>query len=226
MLSKFFIERPKFAIVVSLVIILAGAVSISQLAISMYPEITPPQVRVSAFYPGASADVVEATVAAPIEEQVNGVEDMIYMTSSSSNSGRYSLSVTFKVGTDPDIAAVNVQNRVALATPQLPSEVVQRGVSVRKRSSTMLMVATLSSPNGTYDDVFLGNYAGIYIKDTLARVKARVPEGLLAREAARGAVAVYNAERIRRASGRERDRLLEEAHRNLSASMWGSLFTS
>jgi len=169
-LSKFFIARPKFAVVISLVILLAGAISMTQLPISMYPEITPPQVQISALYPGASADVVEATVAAPIEQQVNGVEDMIYMTSTSSNNGTYSLSVTFKVGTDPDIAAVNVQNRVALATPQLPTEVVQRGVSVRKRSSTMLMVVNLSSPNGTYDDVFLGNYAGIYIKDTLARV--------------------------------------------------------
>ena len=170
MLSRFFIARPKFAIVISLVIILAGSISMTQLPISMYPEITPPEVGISALYPGASADVVEATVAAPIEEQVNGVEDMSYMTSTSSNSGSYSLAVTFKVGTDPDIAAVNVQNRVALATPQLPTEVVQRGVSVRKRSSTMLMVVNLFSPNGTHDDVFLGNYAGIYIKDTLARV--------------------------------------------------------
>ena len=171
MLSRFFISRPKFAIVISLVIVLAGAISISQLPVAMYPEITPPQVRISAFYPGASADVVEATVAAPIEQQVNGVEDMIYMSSTSSNSGAYQLSVTFEVGTDPDIAAVNVQNRVALATSQLPTEVVQRGVSVRKSSSTMLMVVNLYSPNGTYDDVFLGNYAGIYIKDALSRVK-------------------------------------------------------
>lgn len=170
MLSNFFISRPKFAIVISLVIVLAGAITITQLPISMYPEISPPQVQVSAFYPGASAEVIEATVAAPIEQQVNGVEDMIYMSSTSSNSGSYQLSVTFKVGTDPDIAAVNVQNRVALATPQLPSEVVQRGVSVRKSSTSMLMVIALFSPNGTYDDVFLGNYAGIYLKDELARV--------------------------------------------------------
>ena len=171
MISKFFISRPKFAIVISLVIVLAGAISIARLPIAMYPEITPPQVQVSAVYPGASADVVEATVAAPIEQQVNGVEDMIYMSSTSSNSGAYQLSVTFEVGTNPDIAAVNVQNRVALATSQLPSEVVQRGVSVRKSSSTMLMVIVLYSPNGTYDDVFLGNYAGIYLKDALSRVK-------------------------------------------------------
>ena len=171
MLSKFFISRPKFAIVISLVIVLAGAISIVRLPIAMYPEITPPQVQISAFYPGASAEVVEATVAAPIEQQVNGVEDMIYMSSTSSNSGSYQLSVTFEVGTNPDIAAVNVQNRVALATSQLPTEVVQRGVSVRKSSSTMLMVVNLYSPNGTYDDVFLGNYAGIYIKDALSRVR-------------------------------------------------------
>ena len=108
MISKFFISRPKFAIVISLVIVLAGAISIARLPIAMYPEITPPQVQVSAVYPGASADVVEATVAAPIEQQVNGVEDMIYMSSTSSNSGAYQLSVTFEVGTNPDIAAVNV----------------------------------------------------------------------------------------------------------------------
>ncbi len=170
MLSRFFIDRPKFAIVISLVIVMAGAISITQLPISMYPEITPPQVRIQAVYPGASAEVVEATVAAPIEQQVNGVEDMIYMTSTSSNGGGYNLTVTFDVGTDPDIAAVNVQNRVALATPQLPGEVVQRGVSVRKMSTTMLMVINLYSPNGTYDDIFLGNYAGIYLKDALSRV--------------------------------------------------------
>ncbi len=170
MLSKFFISRPKFAIVISLVIVLAGSITITQLPISMYPEISPPQVQIFATYAGASAEVVEATVAAPIEQQVNGVEDMIYMSSASSNSGSYNLTVTFKVGTDPDIAAVNVQNRVALATPQLPSEVVQRGVSVRKSSTSMLMVLNLTSPNGTYDDVFLGNYAGIYMKDALARV--------------------------------------------------------
>jgi len=169
-LSNFFISRPKFAMVISLVIVLAGAITITQLPIAMYPDITPPQVQISAFYPGASAEVIEATVAAPIEQQINGVEDMIYMSSTSSNSGSYQLSVSFKVGTDPDIAAVNVQNRVALATPQLPSEVVQRGVSVRKSSSSMLMVVNLYSPKGTYDDVFLGNYAGIYLKDELSRV--------------------------------------------------------
>src|SRR5512146_302818 len=112
----------------------------------MYPDITPPQVQITAVYPGASAEVIEATVAAPIEQQINGVEDMIYMSSTSTNSGSYQLSVSFKVGTDPDIAAVNVQNRVALATPQLPSEVVQRGVSVRKSTTSMLMVVNLYSP--------------------------------------------------------------------------------
>jgi len=169
-LSSFFISRPKFAAVISIVIALAGGIAITQLPIAMYPEITPPQVQINAFYPGASAEVVEATVAAPIEQQVNGVEDMIYMSSTSSNNGSYNLVVTFKIGADPDISAVNVQNRVALATSQLPTEVVQRGVSVRKSSTTMLMVVDLYSPNGTYDDVFLGNYAGIYMKDALSRV--------------------------------------------------------
>ena len=123
MFSRIFIERPRFAMVISIVLTLAGAISIFSLPISLYPEITPPMVTVSANYPGASAEVLAKTIGIPIEQEINGVEDMLYMDSSSQNDGSYSLSVTFKVGTDPDMAQVKVQNRVQQATPKLPSSV-------------------------------------------------------------------------------------------------------
>ncbi len=170
MFSHFFITRPRFAFVISIVIVLAGLISLQVLPIAQYPEITPPQVQVEASYPGASAEVVEATVATLIETQVNGVEDMLYMSSTSANDGSYTLIVTFAVGTDPDMAAVNVQNRVALATPQLPEEVTRQGVSVKKQSTNILLVLSLFSPNDTYDELFLSNYASINIRDVLARV--------------------------------------------------------
>ncbi len=170
MLSAFFIDRPKFAFVIAIVIVLAGLLAISALPIAEYPELTPPQVQVSATYPGATAQVVEETVAAVIEAEVNGVEGMIYMSSKSANDGSYSLTVTFEVGTDGDLAQINVQNRVALATPKLPEEVNRQGVSVKKQSTNMLMVVSVTSPNGTYDDLFLSNYTSINIRDRLARV--------------------------------------------------------
>ncbi len=170
MFSSFFIYRPKFALVISLVITIAGVLGYLALPVEQFPDITPPSVNVSANYTGANATVVEETVAAPIESQVNGVDDMIYMSSNSTDSGSYSLNVTFEVGTDPDIATVNVQNRVSQATSQLPSEVTQSGVTVQKSSTNMLLVATLYSPNETYDQVFLANFASINIKDALARV--------------------------------------------------------
>ncbi|MEJ8475594.1 efflux RND transporter permease subunit [Roseibium algae] len=170
MLSTFFIYRPKFALVISLVITIAGVLGYVSLPVEQFPNITPPVVNVSASYTGANAEVLEETVAAPIEEQVNGVESMLYMSSTSSASGDYSLNVTFAVGTDPDIATVNVQNRVSQATSQLPSEVTASGVTVEKSSSNMLMVVTVYSPKGTYDEVFLSNYASINLKDALARV--------------------------------------------------------
>jgi len=169
-LSAFFIERPKFAFVISIVIVLAGVLALTRLPVGEFPEITPPQVQVSARFPGANAQVVEETVATVIEAEVNGVEDMIYMKSTSADDGSYSLAVTFEVGTDGDIAQVNVQNRVALATPKLPDEVNRQGVSVKKQSTTMLLVASLFSPEQTYDAVFLSNYAGINVRDTLARL--------------------------------------------------------
>ncbi|MCV0426086.1 MAG: multidrug efflux RND transporter permease subunit [Roseibium sp.] len=171
MFSRFFIYRPKFALVISIVITIAGILGYLALPVEQFPDITPPVVNVSATYTGANAEVLEETVAAPIEAQVNGVDDMIYMQSTSNDSGNYSLNVTFAVGTDPDIATVNTQNRVSQATSQLPSEVTANGVTVQKSSTNMLLVVTLYSPNGTYDEVFLSNYASINLKDSLARVQ-------------------------------------------------------
>jgi HAE1 family hydrophobic/amphiphilic exporter-1 len=168
--SSVFIDRPKMAMVISLVLTLLGGIGYAVLPVEQFPNITPPVVNVTANYTGANAETVENTVAAPIEAQVNGVDDMIYMSSDSSDSGSYSLSVTFGVGTDPDIASVNVQNRVAQAMSSLPTEVTSSGVVTQKASTNMLLVAVLTSPDGTYDEVFLSNYASINLKDALARV--------------------------------------------------------
>jgi len=168
--SAFFIDRPKFAFVISIVITLAGLICLQALPIAEFPQITPPVVRVSASYPGANAQVVEETVAQPIESQVNGVEGMIYMSSKSANDGSYVLNVTFEVGVDGDIAQVNVQNRVTQATPKLPEEVKRQGVNVKKQSTSMLLVVNLYSPNETYGGLFLSNYASINIRDVLVRI--------------------------------------------------------
>ncbi|GLS89046.1 transporter [Psychromonas marina] len=169
MISKFFIHRPKFAFVISIILTLAGALSIPLLSVAEFPEIAPPQVSVSTSYRGANAETVKATVAQAIESSVNGVEDMLYMSSNSANDGSYSLSITFEVGTDPDMAQVNVQNRVTKVMSKLPAEVQQSGVTVAKKSSDMLLVANLNSPDDSFDSLFLTNYANINIKDSLAR---------------------------------------------------------
>lgn len=170
MFSRFFIHRPRFAIVVSIVIVLAGLLALSALPVKQYPQITPPAVRVTASYPGASADVVEATVATVIEDVVNGVDGMSYMSSTSSN-GSYTLNVTFELGTDPDIAAVDVQNRVSLVQAQLPQAVSDRGLSVFKATVSILQIYALYSPDESYDSLFLSNYASNNVVDSLSRVR-------------------------------------------------------
>jgi hydrophobe/amphiphile efflux-1 (HAE1) family protein len=169
-LSKFFITRPKFAFVISIVITLAGLLALVGLPVAQFPDITPPTVSVSTQYAGASADVVEQTVAAPIEQQVNGVEGMLYMSSKSDNDGRYTLTVTFAIGTDADMAQVKVQNRVATALPNLPQEVQRQGVKTEKQSTNMLLIVNLFSPDRTLDSLYLTNYATINVKDRLGRV--------------------------------------------------------
>lgn len=171
MLSRFFIQRPKFALVISIILSLAGAISLMVLPIAEYPQISPPSVNVTAYFTGASAEVVEEAIADPIETSVNGVENMIYMSSKSANDGSYSLNVTFDVGTDPDMAQVNVQNRVSQIESKLPEDVRKVGVTVSKNSPDMLMVLNFYSPDGKYDDKFLMNYVNLNIKDQLARVK-------------------------------------------------------
>lgn len=170
MLSHFFIDRPIFASVISFVITMVGAIFVWTLPIAQYPEIAPPTVQVSCFYPGASSKVVAETVAAPIEQQVTGVEDMLYMSSQSTNDGGYNLTVTFEVGTNLDMAQVLVQNRVNLALPSLPAEVKQTGVSVKKKSPAILLVINLISPGGSRDQLYLSNYATISLRDEMARI--------------------------------------------------------
>ncbi len=171
MISHFFIDRPIFAGVISVLITLAGAIFVWGLPIAQYPEIAPPAVQVSCMYPGASSEVVAATVGSPIEQQVTGVENMLYMSSQSTNDGGYNLTITFDLGTDLDMAQVLVQNRVNLATPSLPSEVKQTGVTVKKRSPSILLVVNLISPDESRDQLFLSNFATIRLKDELAGMK-------------------------------------------------------
>jgi len=169
-ISRFFINRPIFASVLSIVIVVAGLASLRNLAVEQYPQIVPPEIMVTANYPGASAEVIASTVAAPLEQQINGVKDMLYMRSSSANSGQLNLFITFEIGTDPDQAAIDVNNRVQAAVPRLPAEVRAQGVTVNKRSSSILQVVTMSSPDSTHDPVFISNYALLYVIDALKRV--------------------------------------------------------
>lgn len=170
MISKFFIERPVLSNVIALLMILIGAVSLVSLAVAQYPDVVPPTVQVTTRYPGASTKTVIDTVALPIEQQVNGVEGMLYMQSYSGADGSYSLTVTFKIGTNLDFAQVLVQNRVSTALAQLPQSVQNQGVTVQKKSTSILMFVTLTSPNSTYDSLYLSNYATINIRDELSRL--------------------------------------------------------
>src|SRR5262245_34919791 len=170
-MASFFIDRPILSWVISIVILLGGAVAAFTLPIAQYPDITPPTVTVTAIYPGANAQTVADSVAAPIEQQISGVDKMLYMSSQCTNDGTYNLTVTFELGTDPNMNQVLVQNRVSLALPQLPQQVQVQGVTTKKKSPSILLVVNLVSPDGSYDDVYLSNYATIQVKDELLRVK-------------------------------------------------------
>src|SRR3981189_432581 len=169
-LSRFFIDRPIFAGVVSFIIFLAGAISIFQLPISEYPEVVPPSVVVRAQFPGANPKTIAETVATPLEEQINGAENMLYMFSQASTDGTLTLTVTFKLGTDPDLAQQIVQNRVNQALPRLPDTTRQLGVTTAKRPPDPTMVVHLLSPNQRYDMLYLRNYAVLNVKDQLAKI--------------------------------------------------------
>src|SRR6202045_4385787 len=170
MISSVFIHRPRLAIVISVVISIAGVIALRALPVAQFPEIVPPQVQVSTVYPGASAAAVEESVAQVIEAQVNGVDRMIYMKSTSGGDGSYVLNVTFAVGSDPDLNTVNVTNRVNQALAQLPPEVQRNGVTTKKQSTSLLQVVAVYSPKGTRDALFLSNYAKINMVDALKRV--------------------------------------------------------
>ena len=178
-ISRFFIDRPIFATVLSMVILLAGGVTLSSLPLAQYPDITPPTVQVVCSYPGANAQTVADTVAAPIEQQVNGVENMLYMSSQCTNDGAYTLTVTFKLGTDLKLALVQVQNRVQLAMPQMPDQVQQQGINIKKKTPNILLAVNLYSPDGRYDGLYLSNYLMIYIRDEIMRLPGVSDVGIL-----------------------------------------------
>src|ERR671928_351982 len=169
MISAVFIDRPRLAVVIAFVITIAGAIALLRIPVAQFPDIVPPQVTVSATFPGASAEVVESSVAQPLEAQVVGVDKMLYMKSASGNDGSYSLTVSFALGSDPDINTVNVNNRVQTALAQLPPEVQLQGLTVQKKSSAILQFITLYSEDGSQDPLFITNYAIINILDVLSR---------------------------------------------------------
>ncbi|MGE8243217.1 MAG: efflux RND transporter permease subunit, partial [Sphingobacterium sp.] len=171
MISEVFIKRPVTAIVISILISIIGIIAVSTLPISQYPSIAPPTVTVTANYTGADAQTVEQTVTTLIESQINGTPGMIYMSSNSTSNGQATITVTFEVGTDIDIATLDVQNRVGIAEPALPEAVRRLGITTRKANNDILMLVALTSPKGTRDENFLANYNNLYVKDALLRVK-------------------------------------------------------
>src|SRR5512145_2758620 len=168
--AHFFVDRPIFASVLSIVTVIVGAIAFTALPVSQYPEIAPPNIVVRASYPGANAETVAATVATPLEQEINGVEDMLYMSSYSTSDGAMQLTVTFRAGTDLDIAQVLVQNRVAIATPRLPEEVRRLSVTTRKSSPDLMMVVHMLFPVQTHDQLYISNYAQLRVRDTLLRL--------------------------------------------------------
>ena len=171
MFSKFFIERPIFATVISLIIVLAGLVSMKVLPVEQYPNIVPTEIQVTATYPGATAEVLADTVAAPLEQEINGVKNMIYMYSNATSSGYLTLGVVFDIGTDPDQATIDVNNKVQMATPKLPAEVTKQGVTVEQKSNSILQVITMRSTSDLYDTVYVSNYALLNVLDEIRRIK-------------------------------------------------------
>ena len=167
----FFIDRPIFSTVISTIIVIVGILGLILLPIDQYPQIVPPVVKVSASYPGASAQTVTQAVATPIEQELNGTPGMLYMESTNSNSGNFSATITFDISTNPDLAAVEIQNRVKEAEGRLPAEVVQNGISIEKQASSRLMTVTLRSSDPKFDEIYLSNYATLNVLDMLRRVK-------------------------------------------------------
>ena len=174
MFSRYFIDRPIFAFVISIFIIIAGLAAIKVLPIAQYPEIAPPNVTVVAVYPGASAVVTAQTVATPLENAINGVEDMLYMSSTSTSNGATTITITFNIGTDIDRAALNVNNRVKQVEARLPQEVRRQGVTVSKGSSSFLQVLAFYSPDQSFDDLYTSNYVTLNVLDHLKRFQARL----------------------------------------------------
>ena len=170
MISRFFIDHPRFALVIAILFLLTGAIAIKTLPVAQYPNISPPQIQITATYPGADAATVRDTVIQPIEAQVNGVKRMLYMSSTATDNGAAVINVTFDIGTDGDSNTVNVQNRVNWANASLPAEVQQQGVIVKEKSANMLLIISLTSPKGTHDELYLSNFMSLYIKDEIARI--------------------------------------------------------
>ncbi|MDZ4097674.1 MAG: efflux RND transporter permease subunit, partial [Methylophilaceae bacterium] len=170
-MTRFFITRPIFASVLSIIIVLAGLAAALKLPIAQYPQIAPPTVLITATYPGASAETLSKTVAAPIEEQLSGVEGLLYFNSSADSSGTLTITATFEVGTDADQATFNLSNRVNIALPRLPEDVRRNGIVIQKRSNDLLLVAMLTSPDGTFDPLYLSNYGTLNVLDELKRIK-------------------------------------------------------
>src|SRR5262249_12629527 len=228
MLARFFIDRPVLAWVISLVIVLLGAIAAGFLPIAEYPEITPPTVRVTASYPGANAQVVADTVAAPIEQQVVGVEGMLYMSSQSNNDGSYALDVLFEIGTNVNMAQVLVQNRVAIATPTLPDVVQTIGVAVKKRSPDVLLGISLYSEDDPetgrpyYDSLYLSNYATIPVKDAYARVQGSGAVAILGpRDSSMGAWLAPDKLQSRNRTVNDVIRVLREQNVQVAAGRFG-----